>query len=207
MTIIGHFMGYSVCLACIVLAIGCPAPALAQQEPGEIEAKPPPETKPKAQAETENVLKEKLAPFRAYEGEWVGVQKYAEVDENGAFETKSEWTGKFVLDGSYFEMVGKSEYPAGTASYRWMITYDLFQRKYRAWTFNSNGMVTEWNGDYDEARKEFIWKFEDKRAGIKGWLRTSAIATRVTGTGEAKDKNSRLVSDYDLEFRRKKIRI
>jgi hypothetical protein len=168
---------------------------------------PPPVTNPAADAEPGTSVKEKMSIFRAYEGEWEGVQKYAEVEGKPAFESKDTFTGKFVLDDMYFEMAGKSEYPSGVSSYRWMITFDAFQQNYRAWTFGSNGIVTEWTGEYKDAHKEMIWKFKDSRTATSGWLRTTVAPNKFKGIGAAKTENRRLVSDYSLEFRRKKIRI
>lgn len=155
----------------------------------------------------EKLIREKMQVFRAYEGDWQGTQAYEEAEGNPAFESRGEWSGSFLLDGMYFEMNGYSDYESGRSSYRWVITYDVVLGKYRAWTFNSNGVVTDWLADHDPDHKEIVWRFADPRTGIRGWLRTKTEPNLVTGHGIAKTEGARLLSDYRLKFTRKKLRI
>lgn len=155
----------------------------------------------------EDIIRSKMQIFRAYEGEWEGTHSYAEAEGTPAYESKGGWTGKFCLDGMFFEMEGHSEFSSGKASYRWMITYDVALEKYRAWTFNSNGIVTDWLAHYDAEQKEILWRFVDPVTGIRGWLRTQTKPNLVTGQGTAKSEDARVLSDYKVQFKRKKLRI
>ena len=168
---------------------------------------PAPQVDQQPDVDGESLIRQKMRVFRAYEGEWEGVQAYAEAEGNAAFESKGEWKGRFLLDGMYFAMDGYSEYPTGRSSYRWMITYDVLLEKYRAWTFNSNGVVTDWMAHHDPDHKELVWRFVDPRTGIRGWLRTQTQPNLVTGHGMAKTEGARVLSDYRLKFTRKKLRI
>ncbi|MGK0188789.1 MAG: hypothetical protein ACI9R3_004603 [Verrucomicrobiales bacterium] len=155
----------------------------------------------------ESLIRSKMQLFRAYEGEWEGTQSYAEAEGNPAYESKGGWIGQFRLNGMFFEMDGHSTYESGESSYRWMITYDVSLGKYRAWTFNSNGIVTDWLGFYDETHKTLVWRFVDPTTGIRGWLRTQTQPNLVTGQGMAKTDGAGVLSDYRLKFKRKKLRI
>lgn len=160
-----------------------------------------------AEIDGEKIVREKMQIFQAYEGEWDGVQSYAEAEGNPGFESKGSWTGSFQMGGMYFQMDGFSDYKTGRSLYRWMITYDVSLEKYRAWTFNSNGIVTDWLAQYDPEQKELTWHFIDARTGIRGWLKTQTQPNLLTGHGVAKTENARVLSDYQLSFKRKKIRI
>jgi hypothetical protein len=155
----------------------------------------------------EELIRQKMRIFRSYEGEWDGVQSYASTEGNLAFESKGGWTGSYQLDGMYFELDGYSEFQTGKSLYRWMITYDVALKKYRAWTFNSNGIVTDWLAQYDPEQKELTWHFADPRSGMRGWLTTQALPNVVTGHGMAKTEGARVLSDYRLSYTRKKLRI
>jgi len=170
-----------------------PAPAEAEAEEAPIDLRA--------------LIRERMKVFRAYEGEWEGAQSYAEAEGQAAFDAAGSWNGHFSMDGVYFEMHGTSDYPSGKSEYAWRITFDVLSEKYRAWTFNSNGMVTEWVADYDAGQKEFTWRFTDERTGITGWLRTKAAPNALTGKGQAKAENGRLISDYSIAYRRKKLRV
>ncbi|MCB1099162.1 MAG: hypothetical protein KDN22_26565 [Verrucomicrobiae bacterium] len=160
-----------------------------------------------AEIDGEELVRTKMQIFRSYEGEWDGVQSYASTEANPAFESKGGWTGSYQLDGMYFELDGFSEFQSGKSLYRWMITYDIALKKYRAWTFNSNGIVTDWLAQYDPEKKELTWHFADPRSGLRGWLTTQALPNVVTGHGMAKAEGARVLSDYRLSYTRKKLRI
>ena len=196
----------------LVSALAQESPSPPRQEEGTPDAdegaapSEQPEPVP-AEIDGEKLVREKMQIFRAYEGEWDGVQSYAEAEGNPAFESKGSWTGSFQLDGMYLEMDGFSDYQSGRSLYRWMITYDVSLGKYRAWTFNSNGIVTDWLAQYDPEQKELTWHFVDARTRIRGWLKTQTQPNVLTGHGMAKTDGARVLSDYQLSFKRKKIRI
>lgn len=192
--------------------IAAPA-AFAQDEKDDQEEAPPfnAEEFKKRMKEQEKEAKETvhkmLKVFKPLEGEWTGTEKIEHTEEPLKAldkEWKDEWKGFFTMEGTYFEMTGKTQGDEST-EYRWICTWDVSEETYKAWYFGVNGQ-TLYTGELSDDGKHVIWTTENEENNSSTKFSMIPDGDRVKCDG--KDRlNGRIWSRQSSSYTRKKVAI
>lgn len=93
-----------------------------------------------------------LLPLNNWSGTWT-----AQVENPAS--RKGESHGEWIVDGRYLQvrwtLAADQDTPASSGTY--LMTYDVKQKIYRQWHFNSDGFTGEATGEWDAATKTMTW--------------------------------------------------
>ncbi len=157
--------------------------------------------------EAKAAVQKMLKVFKPLEGEWTGTEKVEHSEETLKpldKEWKDEWKGFFSMEGTYFEMNGKTQGEDPT-EYRWICTWDESEETYKAWYFGVNGQ-TLYIGELSEDGKHVIWTTESEENNSSTKFTMIADGDRVKCNG--KDLlNGRIWSRQTSSYTRKKVAI
>jgi len=138
-----------------------------------------------------------LAALSGYVGSWDSqseIQPIAGITEGGTLKgsAQAEWIhgGRFVRQTWTIEADGTRPAMSGSA----IMTYDPAKKRYRAWSFVSNGTTSVGEGQYDEASRTFTWQSRDENDYRTVTRASFAEAGVENWSIDVTDPNGRLVS-------------
>lgn len=131
-------------------------------DPGdEVSSSPAPDSESPPSGDAAGfTVSEEMAVFQEHAGNWKGMTKTA-ITEKGKetqTQTRSEWTGGYLLGGHLFEMRGYSYGALGRTQYRWQYTYDALKERYMGAYHDSHGRTHFCEGKINQDNTKIIWR-------------------------------------------------
>ena len=202
---------FSLVLVLVLAFAGAGRPVMADEKeapPSPQDLKQAQDEAKKARKEKTEAIKEKMRYFESHVGEWIGTETY-EVAGLGQKETsKDEWKGFYSLDGTHFEMHGRSDGQDGVTTYKWICTYDMDQEQYLAWYFDSDGSQDTFTMDWNEEKKTLIWTSEDEDNDRASEFYMKVEGNEITGKGEiSRASDGETLINTSLKYKKKRISV
>lgn len=101
-----------------------------------------------------------MAIFQSHVGNWEGLTKMASTEKGTKTITnsRSEWSGGYLLGGHVFEIRGYSYGELGRIQYRWQYSYDVLKERYMSSYYDSNGRTHFCEGKVNQEKTKIIWR-------------------------------------------------
>ncbi|MFT4640921.1 MAG: hypothetical protein ACI8T1_004254 [Verrucomicrobiales bacterium] len=145
------------------------------------------------------VVPEEMGVFSSHVGNWKGLTK-TEITEKGKksmTNTRSEWSGGYLLGGNAFEIRGFSYGELGRTQYRWQYSYDSLKERYMAAYYDSHGRTHFCEGKINQENTKIIWRLLVPPGDMAWHVETDLEA------GNGIETNGRITSeqfDYNMVY-------
>lgn len=103
-----------------------------------------------------------LKAFEQYTGRWVGVFKMKDTDfVPEPFEITGAQEGKYILDGTMFQMRGIGETDEGPVESLFLYGYDRLEESYCCWHYQQGGIAMKYKVEWAEDGKSYTHSLID----------------------------------------------